>query len=70
MCARYTQILLLLFSHPIVFDSVTLWTVARQASLSLIISQSLPKFMSIDSVMPSKHLMLCYPIDNSYSRDG
>ena len=58
MCARYTQILLLLFSHPIVFDSVTLWTVARQASLSFTISQSLPKFMFIASVMPSCHLIL------------
>ena len=33
------------------------WTVACQASLSLIISQSLPRFMSIDSVMPSNHLI-------------
>ena len=39
--------------------SVTPWTVARHASLSLIISQSSPKFMSIESVMPSNHLILC-----------
>ena len=38
------------------------WTVACQASLSLIISQSLPRFMSIDSVMPSNHLILCHPL--------
>ena len=36
----------------------TPWTAARQASLSLTMSQSLPKFMSIASVMPSSHLIL------------
>ena len=35
------------------------WTAARQASLSLTISRSLPKFMSIEWVMPSNHLILC-----------
>ena len=35
-------------------------TAAHQASLSLTISQSLPKFMSIESVMPSNHLILCH----------
>ena len=40
----------------------TPWTTARQASLSLTISQSLPKFMSIESVMPSNHLILCHPV--------
>ena len=35
------------------------WTAARQASLSLIISWSLVKLMSIKSVMPSNHLILC-----------
>ena len=39
---------------------MTPWTAARQASLSLTISQSLPKFMFIESVMPSNHLILCY----------
>ena len=38
---------------------VTPWTAALQASLSWTISQSLPKFMSIESVMPSNHLILC-----------
>ena len=41
---------------------VTPWSAVCQASLSLTISQSLPKFMSIDSVMPSNHLMLCHPL--------
>ena len=35
------------------------WTTARQASLSLAISQSLLKLKSIDSVMPPNHLILC-----------
>ena len=37
----------------------TSWTAARQASLSIISSQSLLKLMSIESVMPSNHLILC-----------
>ena len=40
----------------------TPWTAARQASLSITTSQSLPKLMSIESVMPSKHLILCCPL--------
>ena len=38
------------------------WTAACQASLSLTISQSLPKFMSTESVMPSSHLIFCHPL--------
>ena len=38
------------------------WTAARQASLSLTISQSLLKLMSIQSVMPSNHLILSHPL--------
>ena len=38
------------------------WTAARQDSLSLIISWSLPKFTCIESVMPSNHLILCCPL--------
>ena len=40
----------------------TPWITAHQASLSFIISQSLLKFMSIESVMPSIHLILCCPL--------
>ena len=43
-------------------DSETPWTVACQASLSITTSRSLSKFMSIDSVMPSNHLILCCPL--------
>ena len=40
----------------------TPWTAARQASLSFTISRSLLKPMSIESVMPSNHLILCRPL--------
>ena len=40
----------------------TQWTVARQVSLSITNSQSPPKLMSIESVMPSNHLILCHPL--------
>ena len=40
----------------------TPWTAARQASLSITNCQSLPKPMSIESVMPSNHLILCHPL--------
>ena len=43
-----------LFSTP--------WTAASQASLSFIISQSLLKLTSIESMMPSNHLILCHPL--------
>jgi len=39
----------------------TLWTVARQAPLSITNSQSSLRLMSIESVMPSSHLILCRP---------
>ena len=38
------------------------WTVARQSSLSITNSRSLLKFMYIESVMPSNHLILCHPL--------
>ena len=38
------------------------WTAAHQASLSITNSQSLLKLMSIESVMPSNHLILCCPL--------
>ena len=48
------------------FSSVRLfatpWTAARQASLSITISRSLLKLMSIESVMLSNHLILCRPL--------
>ena len=41
---------------------VTPWTAAHQTSLSITNSWSLVKFVSIESVMPSNHLILCYPL--------
>ena len=50
---------MLLFSRSVVSDSATPWTAARQASLPITNSWSLLKLMSIKSVMPSNHLILC-----------
>ena len=47
-----------LLSHVQLFT--TPWTAARQASLSITNSWSLPKLMSIESVMPSSYLILCH----------
>ena len=40
----------------------TPWITACQASLSITNSRSLPKLMSIESVMPSNHIILCHPL--------
>ena len=47
-------------SHVKLF--ATPWTAVRQASLSFTISQRLLKFMSIESMMSSNHLILCHPL--------
>ena len=49
-----------LFSCSVVSDSVTPWTTACQASLSITNSRGLLKLLSIESVMPSSHLILCH----------
>ena len=49
-------------SHSVVSDSVTPWTAVRQASLSITKSWSLLELMSVESVMPSSHLILCHPL--------
>ena len=46
-----------LLSHV---DFATSWTAAHQASLSFTVSQSLLKLLSIESVMPSNHFILCH----------
>ena len=51
MKKRYQQVNVQLFATP--------WTTACQASLPLIIFQNFPKFMSIESVMPSNRRVLC-----------
>ena len=59
------------FSSYIVVQSLscvwlfaTPWTAAHQASLSFTSSQSLLKLMSIESIMPSTHLILCCPLSS------
>ena len=47
-------------SHVRLF--ATPWSAARQASLSITNSWSLPRLMSIESVMPSNHLIICHPL--------
>ena len=49
-----------MLSHIQLFE--TPWPAAHQASLSITNSRSLLKLMSIESVMPSKHLILCHPL--------
>ena len=58
----YIRWLSLLFSCQVTSDSATAWTAAYQDSLSRTLSQSLPKVMSIESVMPSNHLILSHPL--------
>ena len=63
---RYPTSLIIQFSSVQLLKCVQLfatpWTAARQASLSITNSQSLLKFMSIESVMPTNHLILCCPL--------
>ena len=57
-----TTRLFIQFSHSVMSDSATPMTAAHQASLSLTSSPSLLNLMSIQSVMPSNHLILCHPL--------
>ena len=50
------------FSSSVVSDSATPWIAARQDSLSITNSRSSLRLMSIKSVMPSSHLILCHPL--------
>ena len=59
---RHFQNVVLLQSLSHVQLFVAPWTAAYQSSLSITISQSLLKFMSIESVMLSNHLILCCPL--------
>ena len=56
-----TRISSVQFSRSVRSDSVTPWSAACQASLSITNSWSLLKLMSIESVTPSNHLILCSP---------
>ena len=59
---RFSHFVSVQFSRWVVSDSATPRTVARQASLSITNSRSLPKLMSIELVMPSNHPILCHPL--------
>ena len=50
------------FSHSVVSDWATPWIAARQASLCITNSRSSLRLMSIESAMPSSHLILCRPL--------
>ena len=50
------------FSRSVMSDSVTPGTTAHKASVSISNTRSLLKLMSIESVMPSKHLIICRPL--------
>ena len=56
----YQWVVVQWLSHVWLFS--TPWTAASQASLSFTISQSFLKLMSIELMMPSNHLILCYPL--------
>ena len=56
------QVVSVQFSCSVVSNSVTSWTAACRASLSIINSRSLLKLISIESMMPSSHLILCHPL--------
>ena len=59
----YTMEYSVQFSHSVMCNSLRPpWTEACQASLSITNSQSLLKFMFIELVMPSNHLILCHPL--------
>ena len=61
------------FSFSVMSDSATPWTAACQAFLSITSSWSLLKLMSIESVMPFNHLILCLPLSSclqSFSASG
>ena len=65
LCSHYgksVEFPLLLFSHSAMSDSTTPWTAACQVSMSLTVSRSLLKLMSIESVIPSNHFILCQSI--------
>ena len=57
---RFKEVAVQSLSHVQLF--VTLWTAARQASLSFTIPQSLLKFISIESMMLFNHIILCCPL--------
>ena len=62
LCSLFSNCFVVVQSLSHVQLFATPWDAAHQASLSFTISQSLRKLMSIESVMPSNHLILCRPL--------
>ena len=62
MWSLYTMEYSVQFSRSVMSNSTTPWTAAHQALLSITNSQSVLKLMSIESVMPSNHLILCHSL--------
>ena len=62
MITRKNPVSSLQFSNSVVSNSATPWTAPCQASLSITTSQSPPKLMSVELVMPSNQLILCHPL--------
>ena len=61
-CVSYVYVVVVVQSPSCVWLTATLWTAARQVTLSFTTSLSLLKVMSIESVMPSNHFILCHPL--------
>ena len=61
---NFDRVTIVVQSHSRVWLISTPWTAAHQVSLSFTISWSLLKLMSIESVMPSNHLILCYTLQS------
>ena len=62
MCVHIIYISSVQFCCSVVSHFATSWTAAHQAFLSITNSWNFLKLMSIESVMPSKHLILCHPL--------
>ena len=59
---HYLKMKTVQFSRSVMSNSATPWTAEHQASLSITNSRSLLELISIESVMPSNHLILCHPL--------
>ena len=60
-CVSFIPLQSFQFTRSVVLNFATPWIAACQASLSITNSWSSPKLMSIELVMPSNHVILCYP---------
>ena len=61
-CVYIRLLVVVLFGRWVVSNSLTPWTAVHQAPLSSTVSQSLLRFMSVELVMLSNHLILCFSL--------